>query len=80
MGESFNNRPVAVVFYQDFRRGNSQGCDANEIGCCRLFIKGRICPRHWWGGGEANWQQTTQQQGWSGQMVELLEVHRRLTS
>ncbi len=43
-----------------------------------LFFKGLNCPRHWWGGSEADWQQTLQQQGWPGQIVELLEVYRRM--
>jgi transposase len=43
-----------------------------------LFFKGLSCPRHWWSGSEAGWQETVRQQGWSKPMVELLEVYRRM--
>jgi transposase len=43
-----------------------------------LAFKGLSCPAHWWWGEEEYWQRTVKQQGWPPQMVELLEVYRRL--
>lgn len=43
-----------------------------------LFFKGLSCPRHWWRGSEADWQQTVKEQGWPGPVVERLEIYRRM--
>jgi transposase len=43
-----------------------------------LLFKGLACPPHWWRGVQARWDKTLQQQGWPPQVVELLEVYRRM--
>jgi transposase len=43
-----------------------------------LYFKGLKCPRHWWGGSEAEWRETVRQQGWPKPVVELLAVYRRM--
>ncbi len=43
-----------------------------------LMFKGLECPAHWWRGTQAEWKQTLEQQNWPAQVVELLEVYRRM--
>ncbi len=43
-----------------------------------LMFKGLPCPAHWWRGTQESWQHTARNQSWPAQVVELLEVYRRL--
>ena len=43
-----------------------------------LMFKGLACPGHWWRGSESDWKQTLQQHNWPAQVIELLEVYRRM--
>lgn len=43
-----------------------------------LMFKGLDCPSHWWRGSEGDWKQICQKQSWPTQIVQLLEVYRRM--
>lgn len=43
-----------------------------------LAFKGLDCPAHWWRGTEATWKRTLERQNWPPQIIELLEVYRRM--
>lgn len=43
-----------------------------------LMFKGLACPEHWWRGSEADWKKTVQKEGWSLDLVALLDVYRRM--
>ena len=43
-----------------------------------LRYKGLNCPAYWWRCSDADWAQRVRQEGWPGQIVELLEGYRRL--
>jgi transposase len=43
-----------------------------------LMFKGLSCPTHWWRGTPSDWKQTVERHQWPAQMVELLEVYRRM--
>ena len=43
-----------------------------------LYFKGLNCPAYWWRCNEAGWKATVQEQCWPAEVVQRLEVYRRM--
>jgi len=43
-----------------------------------LYFKGLNCPAYWWRCNDAGWKVTVREQSWPAEVVERLEVYRRM--